>query len=198
MQDFSDAYQQVAALLLSGKSVEAKSVLATVPGALLSKNISPRKVSTSAQLRVFQRDHFVCRYCRRKTVFLPVLRALSAICGPDFPWHPHTKMAECHIAFWRDFASCDHLLPVARGGSSKEENLVTACYMCNSIKQNWLVEELRWTLLPVSPNPWDGLVSFYPSLVERVPIMLKSYHVQWLRTLKQASDTGWNSVEIQS
>lgn len=36
---------------------------------------------------------------------------------------------------------CDHVLPVARGGSHDPDNLVTACFVCNRSKHDKTVEE---------------------------------------------------------
>lgn len=36
---------------------------------------------------------------------------------------------------------CDHIVPVARGGSSDMENLTTACRPCNRAKRDKLVSE---------------------------------------------------------
>lgn len=36
---------------------------------------------------------------------------------------------------------CDHVVPVARGGSHRTENLVTACFACNRSKRDKLIEE---------------------------------------------------------
>jgi hypothetical protein len=36
---------------------------------------------------------------------------------------------------------CDHVVPVSRGGSNSDENLVAACKPCNRSKSNMLVEE---------------------------------------------------------
>ena len=38
---------------------------------------------------------------------------------------------------------CDHVVPVARGGSHQDENLVTACFKCNRSKRDKLVPEWR-------------------------------------------------------
>jgi len=43
------------------------------------------------------------------------MRLISLILPDDFPYHRNGKMSECHIAFWRDTASCDHVVPVAPG-----------------------------------------------------------------------------------
>lgn len=36
---------------------------------------------------------------------------------------------------------CDHVIPVAKGGSHTEDNLVTACFKCNRAKRDKLLEE---------------------------------------------------------
>ncbi len=39
--------------------------------------------------------------------------------------------------------TCDHIVPLARGGNSKPENLATACAPCNYDKGTLLIEEWR-------------------------------------------------------
>jgi hypothetical protein len=55
--------------------------------------------------------------------------------------------------------------------------------MCNSIKQNWLIEELRWDLLPSSVIPWDGLTKAYPNILPLVGDADADYHRVWISTL---------------
>lgn len=38
---------------------------------------------------------------------------------------------------------CDHVIPVSRGGSHEDSNLVTACFKCNRSKRDKLIEEWR-------------------------------------------------------
>ncbi len=38
---------------------------------------------------------------------------------------------------------CDHIVPVARGGTHDPENLTTACFPCNRSKRDKLVEEWK-------------------------------------------------------
>jgi len=142
----------------------------------------------SLQLKVFRRDRFTCRYCGRCAVFPPILRLLSITLSHVFQYHPHGKMSQCHLAFWRDLASCDHLVPVARFGKSDEQNLVTACYMCNSIKQSWTVAELGWELQAIpQDDSWNGLSDKFPALMEfcgtRFAAARIPYFRNWLRAL---------------
>lgn len=41
---------------------------------------------------------------------------------------------------------CDHVVPVAKGGSSGESNFVTACRPCNRTKRDKSLEQLGWSL----------------------------------------------------
>jgi 5-methylcytosine-specific restriction endonuclease McrA len=186
VEDFSSTYADAIHYLLSGDKAAAVNTLASIPG--FPK--PPGKKSyplPPEQVRIFRRDGFTCRYCGRKTVFRPVLRALSAILPVEFPWQRDERRVDCHLAYWRDFASCDHVRPLARGDNSSDENLVTACCFCSSIKQNWTIDEMGWKLLDRDHGTWDGLTSLYPSLVTLVRAPTASarfdYYRLWLRAL---------------
>jgi 5-methylcytosine-specific restriction endonuclease McrA len=112
------------------------------------KEVTKRTVTQAQALDVYFRDKFTCRYCGTKVVFPGTLRLMSILIPEDFPYHPNWKTDKTHPAYWELVASCDHLVPVARGGGSGMDNLVTACYRCNSSKANWTVEELGWGARP--------------------------------------------------
>lgn len=181
MADWASEYEAAVRFILAGTTERAREVIRCIPGNAQFLATLPRRLPVQMQCRVFFRDRFICRYCRKRVILPPVLRILSHFLGDDFKYHPHGRMTECHVAFWRDIASCDHVLPVARGGDSTSENLVTSCYMCNSIKQNWLIEELRWQLAPITDTNWDGLASLLASLLEESKIQLTPYYANWLR-----------------
>jgi hypothetical protein len=193
LSDFSATYRSVIELLLNGQSREAGRVLEDVPGRYTPGTIArcSRAIPLRVQLQVFQRDSFTCRYCSRRTVLPPVLRLLSVVFPEIFPHDPKWKMVACHLAFWRDTASCDHIVPIARQGSSEPDNLVTACYMSNSIKQNWSVEDLGWEAMPVPVFDWDGLAFWYPALLERVrvecPKARTQYFENWLKVVRRST-----------
>lgn len=119
--------------------------------------------------------------------FLPVLRLVSELYPRLFPYHPNWKMTETHVAYWRDTASCDHIKPVARGGSSNMDNLATTCYRCNDTKSNWLLAELGWMLQPIANSSWDGLSSRYLELCLRTPAASSEYHRRWRQALIRAA-----------
>lgn len=196
LKDFSEAYERATCSVIKNDLDAARKALRAVqnwtpdPEAIREDRFIPK----SRQVAVFRRDHFVCGYCGRRAVFVPTLRLLSLIFPDVLPYHPHGLMTECHLAFWRDIASCDHMVPVARSGSSQPDNLITACYLCNSIKQNWLLKELGWkTLDAIPPNAtdWDGLSGIYPALLKHAkeaeyPDASKPYFTAWLSALAES------------
>ena len=73
------------------------------------KGRPPRQVWQLLRQAVFERDGWVCVYCRKATGTL----------------------------------TCDHVLPVSRGGSSTLDHLVTVCLACNTAKATRTPEEWR-------------------------------------------------------
>lgn len=68
-------------------------------------------------------------------------RGICYYCGEHFPAKKLTM---------------DHLLPVARGGSSSKGNIVACCKECNTRKSNMLPSELEEFLERVSGNEEDN------------------------------------------
>lgn len=164
-EEYPDRFARVVESLLLGAygDAEERLVQIAVPPALVGP--ARGSIPLRGQFAVFSRDQFTCRYCGRRTLFVPVLRLVSVRFPTILRHHPNWKMSETDVAFWREAATCDHVVPVARGGSSDIANLVTACYMCQSMKQNWLLDEIRWQILPVSEDPWNGLAYVTPGLL---------------------------------
>lgn len=155
-----------------------------------------RPLGAKERLRLFRRDRFTCRYCGRRTIFVPVLRVLSAICPQQFPYHPHWRWEATHPVYWTHGTSCDHVVPVSRGGQSHVANLVTTCYQCNTIKQHWLLDELRWSLLhpEQADQDWDGLSGLYLDLCKAAGVGPTRYHSAWISALAaQGSSPASNS-----
>jgi 5-methylcytosine-specific restriction endonuclease McrA len=124
-------------------------------------DIEPRRgVPVTQSVAVFQRDCWTCRYCGGQTIAPPVLRVLSRMYPDRFPFHPNWKAGQVHPAYLLLSASLDHVRPGARGGSwSDHENLVSACWPCNSGKADLTLEEIGWNLLDEAEvqSDWDGL-----------------------------------------
>ncbi len=154
----------------------------------LLKPSKRKEISLSLQLEVFKRDHFTCRYCGKETIYVGALRLINHLLPEEFPYHKNWKWEKTHPAFWELSASCDHILSVARGGGSEMENLVTSCYMCNSIKAHWTIEELRWELKEINHTAWDGLTTFFKDYMVEEGIDDKVL-LRYLKALKSTKDT---------
>lgn len=50
----------------------------------------------------------------------------------------------------------DHVVPRARGGAHRWENVVACCFACNQKKDCLLLEDLGWTMLFVPYRPEGG------------------------------------------
>lgn len=85
----------------------------------------------------------------------PTAEALESLIGPHTPSRPasHIWRAIREFVFGRDDYTCqycgargvklecDHVVPVARGGTHEFSNLVTACFGCNRSKRDKLLSE---------------------------------------------------------
>ena len=68
--------------------------------------------------KILERDNWTCQYCGVKT-------------SKDLPLKDN------------NYTTFDHVIPLCRGGTETEHNIVVACYKCNCIvKRNKLVEEM--------------------------------------------------------
>ncbi|HYM44780.1 MAG TPA: HNH endonuclease [Solirubrobacteraceae bacterium] len=88
----------------------------------------------------------------------------------EFPYHPNWKAGQVHPAYLLVSTSLDHVDPGGRGGSwLDEDNLVTACWPCNTGKADLRLEEVGWTLLGEEEvrSDWDGLSGATNALWER-------------------------------
>ncbi len=188
--DIPDSIAEIARAVAAGKLDLAQNLSVRIAASFspASPSISPAiKLTCELQVRVFLRDRFTCRYCRRNTVFIPVLRVLSRLYPAELPYQKNWRWSETHPAYWKYAASCDHVVPVARGGTSAIDNLVTSCYMCNSVKQQWLIDELHWQIFPMQNTDWDGLSGLYGALVEAAGAGAELYHRRWMRALQAVS-----------
>ena len=123
-----------------------------------------------ARVAVHRRDCWTCRYCGTRTIAQPVLRFLSEIYPDDFPQHPNWKAGQVHPAYLLLTTSLDHIDPGGRGGSwLDQDNLVTACWPCNTGKGDLRLDEVGWKLLdaPEVQSEWDGLSGATEALWER-------------------------------
>jgi hypothetical protein len=132
---------------------------------------------------LFARDGFTDRYSGTRLVFPGTLRALSVLLAESFPYHRNWKQSETHPAFWELYPTFDHVIPVARGGSDDESNVVTTSMVRNSAKSNWLLEELGWPLdrAPIVEG-WDGLSQWFAEMYGQNELLrADSVARQWYR-----------------
>ena len=79
----------------------------------------------------------------------------------------------------------DHVLPRSRGGRTVWENIVSACYDCNSKKGNRTPQEAGMRLRKTPQKPRSlPVVAFHISASEAVPAMWRDY-MYWHGELKQ-------------
>jgi hypothetical protein len=179
------AVKALADASVSANPQAAEAALAAVEHRV--SDIEPRRgVPLAATVAVFGRDCWTCRYCGGKTLAPPVLRALSGLYPERFPYHPNWKAGQVHPAYLLLSTSLDHVNPGGRGGGwSDAENLVTACWPCNSGKADLTLEELGWRLRSANEvrSDWDGLTGTYPALWHAAGQPDAGYHRRWLRAL---------------
>lgn len=141
-------------------------------------------LSIAARARVFQRDHFTCRYCGLRTVPEPIFELLGVVFPTLIPFHPNWKGGAIHPAEPLVIAEPDHVRPGRRGGDWLDEsNLATSCAACNTLKADYLLEELGWTLLTVPTTSWDGLTGHYRTIWKAAgePVTSGDRHGTWMR-----------------
>ncbi len=135
--------------------------------------IDSRNMSSHEKLKIFLRDGFIDRYSGKKLIFPNVLRLISEELGDIFPYHKNWKMSDCHIAYWEYFPTYDHIIPIARGGKDTVENVVTTSQKNNSLKSNFLLEEVQWNLHKEgSLSEWDGMISWYMEYITSHELIL--------------------------
>lgn len=122
----------------------------------------------SRAMRIFRRDRFTDRYSGAPLVFPGTLRAISLLLPIEFPYHRNWRQSETHSAFWELCPTIDHVVPLARGGSDHDENVVTTSMVRNAAKANWLLKELGWPEeLAPARDVWDGLLPWFLVASER-------------------------------
>ncbi len=135
----------------------------------------------------FYRDGFIDRYTGEKLVNPGMLRILSEKLSDEFPYHPHWKTDECHMAYWDFQPTVDHIYPIALGGVDKPENWASTSMVHNAVKSTFTLEQLGWTLKPAGNiQEWDGLSTQFITIVETDPNLLKIKRIkEWYSATKQ-------------
>ena len=178
-KDYSSTIYQACNFVTSGNLDAASAVIRSgypfLPIEKSKRNYTPRTMT-----KIFVRDGFIDRYRGTRLIFPPTLRILSHYLPSEFPYHKNGKMTEGHLAYWEIFPTIDHIQPVTRGGFDSEENWVCCSMLTNSIKSNWTLEQLQWTLLPSGDmNEWDGMLRWFLNQIGRDSSLLQ---IPYLRT----------------
>ncbi len=138
-----------------------------------------RTYTDKQKIKQFIKDGFIDRYSGQRLVNPGMLKVISYYLPDVFPYHPHWKMDECHNAYWELIPTVDHIYPIALGGADNEENYATTSMLHNSIKNNWTLEQLQWSLYPAGDyEEWDGLTNLFIMLVEQNKELLKDAYIK--------------------
>lgn len=151
------------------------------------KEIVKRSYTLSQRMQQFIKDGFIDRYSGKRLVNPGILKVISTYLPEEFPFHPHWKMTDTHIAYWELSPTIDHVYPIAKGGQDDPDNWVTTSMKNNSIKSNYTVEEIGWTLYPKgNVEEWDGLTQVFIILVDNNRELLNDRYIK-----------SWYSVSVK-
>lgn len=144
---------------------------------------STRNYTTLQKIKQFKRDGFIDRYSGKKLVNPGVLKVISHYLPETFPYQKNWKMTECHIGYWELVPTLDHIYPIALGGSDNPDNWATTSMLNNSIKSNWTLEQMRWTLVEAGNfEEWDGMTKQFVEFVDNYSTLLKdNYILNWYK-----------------
>ena len=183
--DKSFIISDIAKMLLCDNKSEARTILC--------KNYPHKHIETEKRtytleqkMRQFIADGFIDRYTGQKLLNPGMLKIISHYFPEEFPYHPHWKMSETHIAYWELIPTLDHVSPIAKGGHDDEKNWVTTSMKNNSIKSNYTIDEIHWKLYPKGDiRNWDGLTMCFIALVEKdVELLNDNYIRNWYNVSK--------------
>ena len=153
--------------------------------------VEKRTYTMSQKMNQFIRDGFVDRYTGQRLLNPGILKIISHYFPDEFPYHPHWKMTETHMAYWELIPTIDHIYPIAKGGRDDEANWVTTSMKNNSIKSNYTIDEIHWQLHPKGDiADWDGLTSLFLALVEKDRALLKDAYIKsWYQASKNCVES---------
>lgn len=171
--------------IVSGESKETSSpFIQTVRSSSIKKD--DRKYTEVQQMEQFFKDGFIDRYFGTKLINSGLLRLISEKLPEEFPYHPHWKMEECHIAYWYYQPTMDHIIPISLGGKNQLSNWITTSMKWNMVKNNYRLEQLNWQLYPEGNiQEWDGLSTLFVEIVEKDPKLKRVKRINdWYKATK--------------
>lgn len=176
--DKSGIIQKVMYALINNDERKAKEVIGKeYPHQV--KEIEKRSYTLTERMQQFLKDGFIDRYSGNRLVNPGILKVISTYFPEEFPFQPHWKMTDTHIAYWELSPTIDHVYPIAKGGQDDPNNWVTTSMKNNSIKSNYTIEEIGWTLYPKGNiEEWDGLTQVFIDLVDNNRELLNDRYIK--------------------
>lgn len=171
----------------------------------LALNASKRmraSLSKNLQVAIFERDGWLCCWCKKPVIFAPVMKYLER----ELRNAGHGRRLAYYHAHWtRDGsplldelgAVIDHVSAFSAGGLDNKENLITACNKCNGRKSAATVD--KWSKRPMhkpvkgkfgEPQNWDGLSALFVLLASRDLARLTASQKGWLKALRVDTPKG--------
>lgn len=173
-----DILRKVAVNLLNQNRIEARGIIQN-DYPFVHLECGKRTYNDRQKMKQFKKDGFIDRYSGERLVNPGLLKVISFYLPDIFPYHSHWKMDKCHSAYWELIPTIDHIYPIALGGVDGEENYATTSMLHNSIKNNWTLEQLQWTLYPAGKyEEWDGLTELFVKLVEQNNELLNDNYIK--------------------
>lgn len=182
----SDVVSRIVEVLATGNKNLARSmIISEYPHKI--NNVRKRTYTITNKMEQFTRDGFIDRYTGQKLLNPGILKILSIYFPNEFPFHPHWKMTETHMSYWELVPTIDHIYPIARGGIDDMSNWATTSMKNNSIKSNYTIDEMHWTLYPQGNiSDWDGLTKSFILLVENDKQLLHDRYINdWYTASKK-------------
>ena len=182
----AEILKQAAECLLAGKLEEASSVIQDCYSFIPTRRES-RSYTAIEQMGQFFKDGFIDRYFGTKQINPGMLRLLSEKLPVEFPYQPHWKTDECHMAYWDYQPTMDHIVPITLGGKNDSSNWVTTSMKGNLAKKNYTLKQLNWHLCPEGDiREWDGLSGLFVRIVEKEPELKQISRVNyWYNATKR-------------
>lgn len=190
-KDKSAVISDIATMILENNKTAAKALIhQEYPHECFE--IEKRTYTMAQKMHQFINDGFIDRYTGKKLLNPGILKIISHYFPDEFPYHPHWKMTETHIAYWELIPTLDHIYPIAKGGQDDEKNWVTTSMKNNSIKSNYTIDEIHWTLYPKGNiADWDGLTKVFLELVNNDKELLKDAYIRsWYKVSQSALQCG--------
>lgn len=184
-KDKSNVISKIVTMLLDGNESAAKTIICQeYPHTHFE--VEKRTYTMTQKMNQFIKDGFIDRYTGKKLLNPGILKILSHHFPKEFPYHPHWKMDQTHIAYWELIPTLDHIYPIAKGGQDDEKNWVTTSMKNNSIKSNYTIDEIHWKLYPQGDiADWDGLTGIFLKLVDKDKELLKDAYIKsWYNVSK--------------